>query len=68
METEISTVDTCSNCKYKRVDKGMSTRSWVAFECGWSGSPYYRCLLNVDKKGNILPHIINRRCDAHKVG
>lgn len=66
METENSTVITCANCKYKREDKGMSFGTWVAYECGWRDSPYYRCLLNVDERGNILSYIINRRCDSHK--
>ena len=59
MENEIK----CTQCRFVRIDRDASEKGWKAYECGNRNSEYYKALLNVTPRGEMLKRITWEGCE-----
>lgn len=54
----------CSQCRFARMDKKASVKTWTAYECGNPNSEYYKALLNVTPNGDKQYRITWNGCEG----
>jgi hypothetical protein len=52
----------CMRCRFARPDRNASEDGWTAYECGNRKSEYYKALVNVSEKGDMLSRITWEGC------